>query len=55
MTKLNNVFMIWFDLTLSSMAEDRVWMYNGWSRNGRHFDNWVAKTKGLWTMYSSCH
>jgi len=27
------------------MAEDRAWMYNGWSRNGRHSDEWVAKTK----------
>jgi hypothetical protein len=27
------------------MAEDRAWMYNGWSRNGRHYDDWVAKTK----------
>jgi hypothetical protein len=27
------------------MTEDRVWMYNGWSRNGRHSDEWVAKTK----------
>jgi hypothetical protein len=43
--KLNNVFMIWFGLTVSGMAEDRKWMYNGWSRNGRHSDDWVAKTK----------
>ena len=27
------------------MAEDRAWMYNGWSRNGCHSDEWVAKTK----------
>jgi hypothetical protein len=27
------------------MAEDRTWMYNGWSRNGRHSDDWLAKTK----------
>jgi hypothetical protein len=27
------------------MADDRAWMYNGWSRNGRHSDDWVAKTK----------
>jgi hypothetical protein len=37
--------MIWFSLTVSSMAEDRAWMYNDWSRNGRHSDEWVAKTK----------
>jgi hypothetical protein len=45
LTKLNNVFTIWFGLTVSGMAEDRAWMYNGWSRNGRHSDDWVAKTK----------
>jgi hypothetical protein len=27
------------------MADDRAWMYNGWSRNRRHSDEWVAKTK----------
>src|SRR5688572_1139063 len=27
------------------MAADHVWMYNGWSRNERHSDDWVAKTK----------
>jgi hypothetical protein len=27
------------------MAEDRAWIYNGWSRNERHSDDWVAKTK----------
>jgi hypothetical protein len=27
------------------MAEDRAWMYNGLSRNGRHSDDWVAKIK----------
>jgi hypothetical protein len=27
------------------MAEYCAWMYNGWSRNGRHSDEWVAKTK----------
>jgi hypothetical protein len=27
------------------MAEDRAWMYSGWSRNGRHSDDWVANTK----------
>jgi hypothetical protein len=27
------------------MADDREWMYNGWSRNRRHSDDWVAKTK----------
>jgi hypothetical protein len=27
------------------MAEDRAWMYNGWSRNGRRSNDWVAKTK----------
>jgi hypothetical protein len=27
------------------MADDRARMYNGWSRNGRHSDDWVAKTK----------
>ena len=26
------------------MAEDRNWMYNGWSHNGAHSDEWVAKT-----------
>jgi hypothetical protein len=43
--KLNNVFMIWSALPVSGMAEDRASMYNGWSRNGRHSDEWVAKTK----------
>jgi hypothetical protein len=37
------------------MAEDRAWMYNGWSRNGCHSDDWVAKTKDLWTTYSPCN
>jgi hypothetical protein len=27
------------------MAKDRAWMYNSWSGNGRHSDDWVAKTK----------
>jgi hypothetical protein len=27
------------------MAKARVWMYNGWSRNGCHYDDWVANTK----------
>jgi hypothetical protein len=27
------------------MAKDRAWIYNGWSRNGRHSDDWVVKTK----------
>jgi hypothetical protein len=45
LTKLNDVFTIWSTLTVSSMVEDRAWMYNGWSRNGRYFDEWVAKTK----------
>jgi hypothetical protein len=27
------------------MAEDRAWMYNGWSRNECHSHDWVAKTK----------
>jgi hypothetical protein len=45
LTKLNNVFTIWSGLTISGMAEDHVWMYNGFSRNGRHSDDWVAKTK----------
>jgi pyocin large subunit-like protein len=45
LTKLNNVFMIWSVLTVSGMAQDRAWMYNGWSRNGRHSDDWVPKTK----------
>jgi hypothetical protein len=27
------------------MAEDHAWMYNGWSRNMHHSDDWVAKTK----------
>jgi hypothetical protein len=27
------------------MAKDRAWMYNGWCRNERHSDEWVAKTK----------
>jgi hypothetical protein len=29
LTKLNDVFMIWSTLTVSSMVEDRAWMYNG--------------------------
>jgi hypothetical protein len=45
LTKLNNIFTIWFGLTISGMAKDRAWMYNGWSRNERHSDDWVAKTK----------
>jgi hypothetical protein len=46
LTKLNDVFTIWSALTVSGMIEDRAWMYNGWSRNGRrHYDEWVAKTK----------
>jgi hypothetical protein len=43
--KVNNVFIIWSGLTVSGMAKDRAWMYNGWSRNVRHSDDWVAKTK----------
>jgi hypothetical protein len=43
--KLNDVFTIWFALIVSGMAEDRAWMYNRWSRNGRYSDEWVAKTK----------
>ena len=27
------------------MAEDRKWMYDGWSKTGRHSDEWVVKTK----------
>jgi hypothetical protein len=27
------------------MAEDRAWMYNEWSRNRRHSNDWVAKNK----------
>jgi hypothetical protein len=42
---LNNVFRIWFGLTVSGMAEDRAWMYHGWSKNGHHSDDSVAKTK----------
>jgi hypothetical protein len=45
LTKLNNVFTIWFGLIVSGMTEDRACMYNGWSRNGHHSDDWVAKTK----------
>jgi hypothetical protein len=45
LTKLNNVFMIWSGLIVSGMAKDHAWMYNGWSRNGRHSDDWIAKTK----------
>jgi hypothetical protein len=45
LTKLNNVSTIWSGLTVSGMAEDRALMYNGWSRNGRYSDDWVAKTK----------
>jgi len=26
------------------MAEDRNWMYDSWSHNGAHSDEWVAKT-----------
>jgi hypothetical protein len=32
-------------LTVLGMAEDRAWMYNGWSRNERYSDEWVNKTK----------
>jgi pyocin large subunit-like protein len=45
LTKLNDVFTIWSALIVSSMAEDRAWMYNGRSRNGRHSDEWITKTK----------
>jgi hypothetical protein len=27
------------------MAEARAWMYNSWSKNVRHSDDWVANTK----------
>jgi hypothetical protein len=27
------------------MTKDRAWIYNGWSRNGHHSNDWVAKTK----------
>jgi hypothetical protein len=47
LTKLNNIFTIWSGLTVSGMAEDCAWMYNGWSRNGHHSDDWVAKAKDL--------
>jgi hypothetical protein len=43
--KWNDVFTIWSALTVLVMAEDRVWLYNGWSRSGRHSDEWVVKTK----------
>jgi hypothetical protein len=43
--KLNDVFTIWSALTACNMAGDRVWMYNGWSKNEHHSDEWVAKTK----------
>jgi hypothetical protein len=29
LTKLNDVFTIWSALTVSDMAKDRAWMYNG--------------------------
>jgi hypothetical protein len=45
LTKLNDVFTIWSALLVSGMAEERAWMYNGWSRNGCHSAKWVAKTK----------
>ena len=44
--KLNNVFTIWFGLTVLGMTEDRAWMYNGCSRNGRHSDDW-CNTPGV--------
>jgi hypothetical protein len=37
--------MIWSVLTVSGIAEDRACMYNGWTRNGHHSDDWVPKTK----------
>jgi hypothetical protein len=43
--KLNDVFMTWSTLIVSGITEDCEWMYNDWSRNGRHSDEWVAKTK----------
>jgi hypothetical protein len=43
--KLNDVLMIWSALIVSGMVYDRKWMYNGWSRNECHSDEWVAKTK----------
>jgi hypothetical protein len=45
LTKLNDLFTIWSVLTVLGMAEDCVWMYNDWSRDGRHTDELVAKTK----------
>ena len=45
MRKLNDVFTTWSILIVSDIAEDCEWMYNGWSKNGRHSDDWVAKTK----------
>ena len=45
LTKLNFFFTILFRLIVSGMAEDRAWMYNDWSSNGRHSNEWVAKTK----------
>jgi hypothetical protein len=38
-------FMTCSALTVLGMDEDREWLDNGWSRNGRHSDEWVAKTK----------
>jgi hypothetical protein len=29
LSKLNDVFTIWSALTVSGIAEDRAWMYNG--------------------------
>jgi hypothetical protein len=55
LNKFNNVFTIWFALTASGMTEDREWMYDGWSRNGRHSDEWVAKTKNFVDLRSPCH
>jgi hypothetical protein len=43
--KLNDVFKISSALTILGVAENRAWMYNGWSRNGRHSDEWIAMTK----------
>jgi hypothetical protein len=55
LTKLDDVFTIWSALSVLGMVEDRAWMYNGWSRNGRHSDEWVARPKILWAMLSPCH
>jgi hypothetical protein len=37
---------------VSSMGDDRRWMYDGWKRNGAHIDEWWEKPMILSSMNS---